>query len=147
MEEKSHIQWCIYDIEHSDYNFALNRKTLNKIENWENVEMVLHHYPPNDSIENIQERMKKALVLGLLSDKDRVEKMTNALVKNHTKDSKDVTIKISKDLIQTLLEFKWDSFWSGYEYRYNFRWDKMIFYVNDSFDKQCLESNIDFYNQ
>ncbi|MBQ5945792.1 hypothetical protein IJL65_05500 [bacterium] len=68
--------------------------------------MVLHHYPPNDSIENIQERMKKALVLGLLSDKDRVEKMTNALVKNHTKDSKDVTIKISKDLIQTLLEFK-----------------------------------------
>ena len=148
MEENwQNIEWCIYDIRHGDYNFSLNKETLNKIEDWENVEMVLHHYSDNDSIENIQERMRKTLILGLLSNKDRREKMTNALVMDHTKESKRVTINISKELIQNLLEFKWNCFWIGYEYRYNMRWDKMIFYVKDSFDKQCLRDNIDFCNQ
>lgn len=146
-ENLSNIEWCIYDLRHGDYNFSLNKETLNKIENWENVEMVLHHYPDNDSVENIQERMRKTLILGLLSDKDRREKMTNALVTHHTKESKRVTINISKELIQALSEFKWNHFFSGYEYRYNIGWDKMIFYVEDSFDKECLRDNIDFYNQ
>ena len=147
MAKKSdNIEWCIYDIEHHDYNFSLNKETLDKISNWENVEMVLHHYP-RGSIEDIQERMRKDLVLWLLSEKDRRYRMTNALVINHARDSKRVTINLAKELIETLSEFKWDSFASGYEYRYNLAWDKMIFYVYDSFDKTCVESNIDFYNK
>ena len=148
MTEKSkNIEWCIYDLQHGDYNFSLNKDTLARIDNWENAEMVLHHYPYNDSLENLQERMRKTLILWLLSEEHRREKMTNALIINHKKDSEKVTINISKELIESLSKFKWNCFWSGYEYRYNIRWDKMIFYINDSFDKRCLQDNIDFYNQ
>ena len=111
--------------------------------------MVIHHYSSHyNSIEDIQEWMKKTLILWLLSNKDRPETTTKADVRNHFKNSKEVTINISNELIENLLKFKWTVFWNGYEYRYNkHTWDKMIFYVNDSFEKECLQDNIDFYNQ
>lgn len=147
-EDLSNLEWCIYDIDHHDYDFSLNRETLNKIKNWEKAEMVMHYYTPHgNSIEDIQESMRKTLILWLLSNKDRIKIMTDAVVKNHFRTSKEVTINISNELIENLLEFKWSAFWNGYEYRYNIGWDKITFYIDDSFDKECLQSNIDFYNQ
>ena len=148
-EDLSNLEWCIYNIDKHDYSFSLNKETLNKIKNWEKAEMVMHHYTPHgNSIESIQEWMKKNLILWLLSNQDRLKSKTNADIKNHFRDSKEVTINISNELIENLLKFKWTVFWNGYEYRYNKRtWDKMIFYVNDSFEKECLQNDIDFYNQ
>ena len=148
-EDLSNIEWCFYNIDKHDYSFSLNKETLNKIKNWENAEMVMYHYTSHsNSIESIQEWMKKTLILWLLSNKDRQERETNADVRNHFRDSKEVTINISNELIENLLKFKWSVFWNGYHCRYNkYTRDKMIFYVNDSFEKECLQNDIDFYNQ
>lgn len=147
-EDLSNIEWCIYDIDHHDYKFSLNKETLNKIKNWEKAEMVMYHYISHgELIKNIQERMRKTLILWLLSNENRRKEMTNAVVKNHSKDSKEVIINISNELIENLLEFKWSAFWNSYDYRYNIGWDKMMFYKDNSFDKECLQSDINFYNQ
>lgn len=146
-ENSSNIEWCIYDMDSNDYSFSINKENLNKIKDWEAYKTIMYHSSwSRNSLEDIQERMKKSLILWLLSDEERRKNMTDALVKGYTKESNEITINISKRLLDTLLEFEWWLTLNEYEYRYNMRWDKMYFYVNDSYDKQCLNDNIEFFN-
>lgn len=144
-KNSSNIEWCIYDMDNNDYSFSLNKENIRKIKDWEEYKTIMYQNSWSlNSLEDIQYRMKKSLILWLLSDEERRKNMTDALVKNHTKESNEVIINISKSLLDTLLEFEW---WLTLnEYRYNMRWDKMYFYVNDSYYKQCLNDNIEFFN-
>jgi hypothetical protein len=61
--------------------------------------------------------------------------MTNTIIKQNTSN---VTIKISKELIENILNCQNDH----YEYRYNKTSDKMHFYIKDSLNKEILKEII-----
>lgn len=147
-EISKNIEWCIYDMDHNDYSFSINKETLNQIKNWEEFRTTMYYSSSQrKSLEDIQQRMRKNLIIWLLSDEERRKNMTDALVKNYKRESEEVIMNISNRLLENLLEFEWWYPLDEYEYRYNMRWDKMYFYMNDSYNRQWLNNNIDFYNQ
>lgn len=143
-ENSQDIEWWIYDMDHNDYFLSFNKNTIQKIKDWEVSESVIFYTSQNHSLQDIEEYMRKKLILWLLSDEDRKNKMSNAVV---NKDWKNVFINISKDLLDTLLAFKSNYICHAYEYRYNTHWDKMQFYVDDNYQKTCLNDDINFYSQ
>ena len=147
MNEKTWIEWGIFDAEHNDYSFSLNKNTLRKINDWESIQTILYYNFNWKSINDFENWMRKKLVICLLSDDERRKNMSDAIVLNYTKESELVTIKISKHLLDNLLDFEWWSFSDDYEYRYNTGWDKMHFYVNDSHSKTMLNDSLKFYEE
>ncbi len=147
MDGKEYIEWWIYDVDHNDYFFSLNKDSLSKVINWESIKTTLYYSFNWKSIDEVENWIKKDLVMCLLSDEERRKKMSEAIAQNNNKDSTKVTIKISKKLLENLLEFEWSMFWGDFEYRYNVRGDKMHFYMNDSFDRKWLSDNLEFYGE
>ena len=147
MDKKEYIEWWIYDVDHNDYSFSLNKDSLNNVINWENIKTTLYYSFNWKSIDEVENWMKKDLVMCLLSDEECRKKMSEAIAQNNNKESAQITVKISKRLLENLLKFKWSIFWWDFEYRYNAMGDKMHFYVNDSFDKKWLSDDLEFYEK
>ena len=146
LDEIKKIEGGIYDIDHNDYSVSLNKESLQNILNWKEIKRTL--YLSSHSIDSIQEWMRKELIIWLLSDKERNKEMTEALVKGNQKDSEKVSINISKRLLENLLAFEGNSFSDSYDYRYNMRWDKILFYVTNEWrNRRRLNNNIDLNNQ
>ena len=142
------IEWWIYDIDHNDYSLSLNKDSLEKVLAWEELKRTLYLSSHNFSIDDVQEWMRKELIIWLLSDEDRANEMTDALVKWNNKPSEKVSLKIARNLLENLLGFEWGSFSDSYDYRYNMRWDKILFYVLDKWhNRMWLNDSIDFNNQ
>lgn len=139
MRKVEDIQWCIYDIDYWNYNILLNKESLNKIKAWETVKTTIYH----DSYlfkskQDIQEWMKKELLLGLLPPDEYFENNELAIVRPHNNRTDKIAIDISKELVDNLIKSGLDS----YNYCYNTRWNKMIFYVNDSEKKKELNEKL-----
>ena len=138
------LEWWMFEFDHSDFFIALNKESLLKILNWEELKSELYWHWNWIDIRKLDKWVKKELTFCLLSDTERTENFTEALpIWNH-KDSEKVTIKISEDLLDKISKYKWGFWYEAYEYRYDARWNKMHFYVNDSFWKEQLKNNIDF---
>lgn len=132
-------EWCIFNLDHWDYNFLLNKSSINKIKNWEKICSTIYHdsyYLKNK--DDIQERMKKELIIWLLSSNEDQANQQEVIVTPYTKESKKVTIKISNNLLENLLKSEWDI----YEYCYNSRGNKMDFFINESPKKDDLNEEI-----
>ena len=146
LEEIRKLEWCIYDVDHNDYSVSLNKDSLQKVLDWEEIKRTL--YVSSHSIEDIQEWMRKELFIWLLSDEDRKKQMTEAYVTWNQKDSETVRMNISNQLLENLLAFEWGTFSDSYDYRYNMRGDKILFYVLDKWrNRMWLNNNIDLNNQ
>ena len=146
LEEIRKLEWCIYDVDHNDYSVSLNKDSLQKVLDWEEIKRTL--YVSSHSIEDIQEWMRKELFIWLLSDEDRKKQMTEAYVTWNQKDSETVRMNISNQLLENLLAFEWGTFSDSYDYRYNMRGDKILFYVLDKWrNRMRLNNNIDLNNQ
>ena len=128
-------EWVIFEKSNQDYFFLLDEESLKKISNWENIETELFFHSQNESTNNIKEKTKKELTLSLLTEDERKKEMTNTIIKQNTSN---VTIKISKELIENILNCQNDH----YEYRYNKTSDKMHFYIKDSLNKEILKEII-----
>ena len=136
MEEiQQRTEWVIFEKSNQDYFFLLDEESLKKISNWENIESELFFHSQNESTNNIKEKTKKELTLSLLTEDERKKEMTNTIIKQNTSN---VTIKISKELIENILNCQNDH----YEYRYNRTSDKMHFYIKDSLNKEILKEII-----
>ena len=136
MEEiQQRTEWVIFEKSNQDYFFLLDEESLKKISNWENIETELFFHSQNESTNNIKEKTKKELTLSLLTEDERRKEMTNTIIKQNTNN---VTIKISKELIENILNCQNDH----YEYRYNKTSDKMHFYIKDSLNKEILKEII-----
>jgi hypothetical protein len=136
MEEiQQRTEWVIFEKSNQDYFFLLDEESLKKISNWENIESELFFHSQNESTNNIKEKTKKELTLNLLTEDERRKEMTNTIIKRNTSN---VTIKISKELIENILNCQNDH----YEYRYNKTSDKMHFYIKDSLNKEILKEII-----
>ena len=141
MGRTSDTQWCIFNLNSCNYEFSLKKETLNKIKEWKSVNTTIYH----DSYsfrtkEDIQERMKKQLVLWLLSEEERSEENTEVVVRPHKHKSEKIMIDISENLLDELMQSESDK----YSYCYSNRWNKMIFYINESENKQALNERIKF---
>ena len=128
-------EWVIFEKSNQDYFFLLDEESLKKISNWENIETELFFHSQNENTNNIKEKTKKELTLSLLTEDERKKEMTNTIIKQNTSN---VTIKISKELIENILNCQNDH----YEYRYNRTSDKMHFYIKDSLNKEILKEII-----
>lgn len=136
MEEiQQRTEWVIFEKSNQDYFFLLDEESLKKISNWENIETELFFHSQNENTNNIKEKTKKELTLNLLTEDERRKEMTNTIIKQNTYN---VTIKISKELIENILNCQNDH----YEYRYNKTSDKMHFYIKDSLNKEILKEII-----
>lgn len=136
MEEiQQRTEWVIFEKSNQDYFFLLDEESLKKISNWENIETELFFHSQNENTNNIKEKTKKELTLSLLTEDERRKEMTNTIIKQNTSN---VTIKISKELIENILNCQNDH----YEYRYNKTSDKMHFYIKDSLNKEILKEII-----
>ena len=109
-EISKNIEWCIYDMDHNDYSFSINKETLNQIKSWEEFRTTMYYSSSQrKSLEDIQQRMRKNLIIWLLSDEERRKNMTDALVKSYKRESEEVIMNISNRLLENLLEFEcWD---------------------------------------
>ena len=136
MEEiQQRTEWVIFEKSNQDYFFLLDEGSLKKISNWENIETELFFHSQNENTNNIKEKTKKELTLSLLTEDERRKEMTNTIINQNTSN---VTIKISKELIENILKCQNDH----YEYRYNKTSDKMHFYIKDSLNKEILKEII-----
>ena len=93
------IDWWIYDIDHNDYSLSLNKDSLEKVLAWEELKRTLYLSSHNLSIDDVQEWMRKELIIWLLSDEDRANEMTDALVKWNNKPSEKVSLKIENVIL------------------------------------------------
>lgn len=133
--KQQRTEWVIFEKSNQDYFFLLDEESLKKISNWENIETELFFHSQNENTNNIKEKTKKELTLSLLTEDERRKEMTNTIIKQNTSN---VTIKISKELIENILNCQNDH----YEYRYNKTSDKMHFYIKDSLNKEILKEII-----
>ena len=136
MEEiQQRTEWVIFEKSNQDYFFLLDEESLKKISNWENIETELFFHSQNENTNNIKGKTKKELTLNLLTEDERRKEMTNTIINQSINI---VTIKISKELIENILNCQNDH----YEYRYNKTSDKMHFYIKDSLNKEILKEII-----
>lgn len=99
------------------------------------------------NIRNLEENVRKDLRICLLSSEERSSHFTDALPVNNVKDSKEVKLKISQELLERLLASQPDFRHKCYEYRYNTFGDKILFYINESFERETAQDSIDFYKK
>ena len=140
MEKTEDAQWCIYSIDYWNYSISLGEEALKKIKSWENVTATIYH----DSYlfrgkEDIRERMRRELVLWLLSDQEYSEKNRDVIMRSMDEESKKVIVDISKNLVDNLLQSEGNESW----YCYNTRWNKISFYTKGSPDSEKLEERIE----
>ena len=133
--KQQRTEWVIFEKSNQDYFFLLDEESLKKISNWENIESELFFHSQNENTNNIKEKTKKELTLSLLTEDERRKEMTNTIINQSINI---VTIKISKELIENILNCQNDH----YEYRYNGTSDKMHFYIKDSLNKEILKEII-----
>lgn len=133
--KQQRTEWVIFEKSNQDYFFLLDEESLKKISNWENIESELFFHSQNENTNNIKEKTKKELTLSLLTEDERRKEMTNTIINQSINI---ITIKISKELIENILNCQNDH----YEYRYNRTSDKMHFYIKDSLNKEILKEII-----
>ena len=121
MEQESHIQWVIYDVDHNDYLVSLNKETLENIKNWNIISSKIVYLSDNDCKKFIQ----KKLLITLLWEEERNRILNDTRI-IHT--SERIWLKISSRLLDTLIEENLED----YEYRYDFAWNKVHFLIKDS---------------
>ena len=143
MNNLEDTQWCIFDLDHSNYIFSLNRESLNKIKNWEKIKTTIYHDSYLFKSKNdLKEWMKKELIIWLLWNNES-EEQSEVIVKPYWKESQNVIIEISNSLIENLMNCKLND----YEYCFNSRGNKMNFYVNDSWKKEDLNERLNKLNK
>lgn len=108
MHNSENTQWCIFDLDHSNYIFSLDRESLNKIKNWEKLKTTIYH----DSYlfkskKDLKEWMKKELIIWLLSNNEP-EGQPEVIVRPYWKESQNVIIEISNSLIENLMNSEWN---------------------------------------
>lgn len=141
------IEWWTFNIDNRDYFITLNKENLSKVLNWEELKYELYWRWEWINIREMEEWVKKDLILCLLSNTERSKHLTEALPIGNYKDSKNVTIKISENLVNKLLKYEWNFFAEDFEYRYDSWQNKIHFYVTDSHSRETLKDNIDFYRK
>ena len=141
------LEWWMFKVNHRDFFITLNKESLLKVLNWENLESELYWNWDWIDMTELDKWVKKELTFCLLSDSERRENLTEALPIWNYRESEKVTIKISKDLLDKISKHEWGFWYEAYEYRYDTWWNKMFFYVNDSFWREQLKDNIDFYKK
>lgn len=140
MEQKSeNTEWCIFYLDYSNYSLSLNKNTINKIKNWEEIKSTIYH----DSHlfktkEDIQERMKKELIIWLKNN-DSTEKYNDIIIEPYWNKSEKVIIRISNNLLENLINSEWEN----YEYCLNSRGNKITFYINDNTERKELNNKLE----
>lgn len=113
-----HINSC-WD---TDYFFSMDKKDFEElVKNWE-IESTIY----TDWFDT-----KKQLFITLHVDL----KYWNETI---TQDLDGIRMKFSYKLLQNLMQYDRDTF----EHRYNFKWDKFIFFIKDSYQKLRLDHNL-----
>lgn len=131
-ETEEIIEWWTYNSRYGDYHLAIEKTTLQKIKEWEEVKnLVLEVLDP---VWEIKQWTRYELILWLLSKEDK-NKLGERVVDKRDIDKRQVTIKIADDVLDILLGREKDDW---YEQRYWPMWSKMIFYVNDGIYKDVL---------
>ena len=131
-ETEEIIKWWTYNSRYGDYHLAIEKTTLQKIKEWEEVKnLVLEVLDP---VWEIKQWTRYELILWLLSKEDK-NKLGERVVDKRDIDKRQVTIKIADDVLDILLGREKDDW---YEQRYWPMWSKMIFYVNDGIYKDVL---------
>ena len=143
MHNSENTQWCIFDLDHSNYIFSLDRESLNKIKNWEKLKTTIYH----DSYlfkskKDLKEWMKKELIIWLLSNNEP-EGQPEVIVRPYWKESQNVIIEISNSLIENLM----NSEWNDYEYCFNSRGNKMNFYTDNNPKRKEINQRINLLNK
>lgn len=141
------LEWWVFNVNNRDYFITLNKENLSKVLNWEELKTELYRTRHWINMRNLDKRVKKELTFCLISDDERRENLTEALPIDNKKESEKVRIKISERLLQELLDYEWGSFANDYQYRYDTWWNKIHFYVSDSFEREKLKNDIDFYKK
>lgn len=139
MTKWENTEWWIFDLDYSNFNISLNRESLYEIKKWGKIESIIFH---NSYLfktkEDLQERMKKELIIWLTHD-DIKEGWEEVIIEPYWNTSNKVIINISNNLLENLINYEWDC----YEYCLNSRGNKMNFYVNNSTDKKELNNKIE----
>jgi len=141
------LEWWMFNVNNRDYFITLNKENLSKVLNWEELKTELYWTRDWINMRKLDKWVRKELTFCLISDSERRENLTEALPDDNRKESERVKIKISKDLLEKLLDYEWGAFANAYQYRYDTRWNKMHFYVNESFERERLKDDIDFYKK
>lgn len=131
--EESHIEWAVYSLDSRDYYVSLNQETLGKIKNWDIIRSKIVYDSDNDMTELVQ----KELYISLMSDNERRKNwFETKIVRTEEK----VWLRISTQLLDILLRKPW----KDYEYRYDFWWNKIHFYLSN--DREPLSEKRWFDN-
>ena len=141
------LEGCEFDIDHRDYFMAINKDTIKWVLEWTDAKMNLYLKSCNIWLNEMTESMRKELIISILSDEDRRKEMSEAVFKDSWKYSDKIRLNISEHLLNSLQNFEWTTFWDAYEYRYNVWWDKINFYVHDSYWKRRLKHDIEFLDE
>ena len=121
MKQESHIQWAIYDMDHSDYYISLNRETLENIEKWNIVKSKIVYLSDKD----ITQMVQKKLLITLLTEDERNISLRDAII---IRNFEEVWLKISSRLLNVLIEENFED----YGHRYDFAWNKIHFLIKNS---------------
>lgn len=121
MKQESHIQWAIYDLDHSDYYISLNKETLENIKEWNIVKSKIVYLSEKD----IKQMVQKKLLIILLTEEERNDFLRDAVI---MRNSEEVWLKISSRLLDVLIEENLED----YEHRYDFAWNKIHFLIKNS---------------
>ena len=137
-KKQENTEGWIFDLDYSNYKFSLNKNSLKKIKEWEEIKTTIYH---NSYLfktkEDLKDWMKKELIIWLLwNDSDN---QSEILIEEDWQESKEIIIKISESLLENLINTEWDS----YEYCYNTRGNKIDFYINESSKKNELNNEIE----
>lgn len=121
MEKESHIQWAFYCVDNFDYYVSLNQDTLNKIKEWNIIKSKIVFLTNED----IKKLVQKKLFITLLTDEERIKNRRETKI-IHTTDS--VWLKISNRLLNILIKENPED----YEHRYDTRWNKIHFLIDET---------------
>lgn len=121
MEQEPHIQWAFYCVDNFDYYVSLNQDTLNKIKEWNIIKSKIVFLANED----IKKLVQKKLFITLLTDEERIKNRQETKI-IHTSDS--VCLKISNRLLNILTEGNPED----YEHRYDARWNKIHFLIDET---------------
>ena len=139
----ANLEWWTFNVNNRDFFITINKENLSNVLDWKELKTELYWRWEWLSLRELEKRVKKELTICLISDDERRENLTEALPIDNRRESEKVRIKISERLLNELLDYEWRAFANDYEYRYDTWWNKMHFYVTDSFERDQLKDNID----
>lgn len=140
------LEWWIFNAKNSDFFITINKENLSKVLNWEELKIELYRSWEQLDFRELEKWVRKELTLCLIPDNERNKKLEEALPIDNEKESEKVRIEISKGLINELLNYEW-KISADYGQRYGIWWNKMHFYVTESFERDWLKDQIDFYKK